>query len=589
MTLCVIIRQSISMDDPTTPADDDLTRVELALPDSLRHRLGIAAAAWDASRATGRLWGRDPGLWTGGDEGAWLDWLDVAERQRRALSALASITALAAGRDHVLLIGMGGSSLGPEVLGSIFGKRQLHVIDSTDPDQIRAVEAAIDLDRTLIIVASKSGSTLEPALLLNHFLDLVRGRLGAAAGEHFVAITDPGSKLQAIAEAQEFAAIHLGEPRIGGRFSVLSAFGMVPAAAIGIDVGAVLDRAIAMAAACRPGPFALANPGVLLGLALGQAAKAGRDKLTLITDGALAGFGAWVEQLVAESTGKEGKAIIPVDGEALGAPEIYGTDRIFVAMTVAGEAPAPGLDALQAAGHPVIRIILPDSQALGQAFYLWEFATAVAGHVLGIHPFDQPDVEASKIATRRLTEEIAETGSLPTETPFATSGPFRLFADPANRAALDGNGLSLDDILRRHFARLHAGDYAGLLAYLPRGSKTIAPLQRMRLAIRAAKRVATCVGFGPRFLHSTGQAYKGGPNSGVFLQITADPAVDLPVPGQTLTFGQVEAAQARGDLEVLAERGRRHLRIHIGGDLADGLDLLAQAVERAVAAPGVNS
>jgi transaldolase/glucose-6-phosphate isomerase len=533
---------------------------------------------WTISGKVRRLWARDASLWTGRDESQWLGWLGVTEDQLAERDRFDQIAkeVKAAGYKDALLLGMGGSSLCPEVLRLSFGKidgfPELHVLDSTDPAQIRSIESKIDPSKTLFIVSSKSGSTLEPNIFKQYFFE----RAGRD-GSRFIAITDPGSKMQKVAEQDGFHHIFFGDPKIGGRYSALSNFGMVPAAVMGIDAPRFLDQADAMALACSHCMPAEKNPGVLLGLVLGTQAKAGRDKLTIVASPGISDLGAWLEQLIAESTGKDGKGIIPVDREPLGPPEGYGKDRVFAYARLENGADAEqdrAVDALAAAGHPVIRIAVKDAYELGQEFFRWEIATAVAGSILGINAFNQPDVEASKIATRRITEEYEKTGSLPAEKPAFEQDGIKVFG--STRAA------NLTDALRAHLGTLKAGDYFALLAYVQMNQPHEDALQGMRLRVRNTKRVATCLGFGPRFLHSTGQDYKGGPNTGVFLQITADDAQDIPVPGQKYTFGVVKAAQARGDLEVLLERGRRALRIHLGPDVKAGLEKLASALERAL-------
>jgi transaldolase/glucose-6-phosphate isomerase len=568
---------------------DALNGQHIQLPDAL---VEPVAAAAERARAEGwarRLWAKDASLWTGADEAGWLGWLAAARGERVDLAALEAFAAevAEAGFIHVLLLGMGGSSLGPEVMAETFGSRPGHpkllVLDSTDPDQIGRIEAEIDPARTLFIVASKSGSTLEPDVLHKHFYE----RSGQA-GARFVAITDPGSKLEQTARAQGFRHIFLGDPQIGGRYSVLSNFGLVPAAAAGVDVRGFLASAEIMTRACAAGVPPAANPGVELGLALGVAAKAGRDKLTILASHGLADVGAWLEQLVAESTGKQGLGIIPLAGEPAGEPKAYGADRVFAHLRIDGH-DDPALDeavrALEEAGQPVVRIVLASRDSLGQEFVRWEIATAVAGAVIGINPFDQPDVEASKIKARELTDAFEATGMVPPEAARLQADGLSLFADDANAAVLAkaAGSPALGAWLGAHFARLGEGDYIGLLAYLDRNPAHTHLLDDLRQRLRDHTRKATVVGFGPRFLHSTGQAYKGGPNSGVFLQITADPKHDLPIPGRKASFGVVEAAQARGDLAVLAERGRRLLRVHLGGDIEGGLARLAEAIERALA------
>jgi transaldolase / glucose-6-phosphate isomerase len=370
---------------------------------------------------------------------------------------------------------------------------------------------------------------------------------------------------------------------------VLSDFGLVPAAIMGVDVAKLLDRTEAMVYACMPSVPVEENPGVVLGAILGVAAsRFQRDKVTIVASPGLHDLGAWLEQLLAESTGKDGRGLIPIDREALGTPDVYGDDRLFVylrLLSAPDTARDRALAELERAGHPVVRIEVDDPYDLGEEFFRWEIATAVAGSILGIHPFDQPDVEASKTVTRRLTAEYERTGALPAETPIFTGDGITLFTDEKNATALTGalNGEpTLVSYLTAHLSRLSAGDYCALLAYIEMSDAHERALQAMRSAVRDAKRVATCVAFGPRFLHSTGQAYKGGPNTGVFLQITCDDAVDVAIPGQKYTFGVVKAAQARGDFEVLMERNRRALRVHLGPDVAAGLRTLRRAITMAL-------
>jgi transaldolase/glucose-6-phosphate isomerase len=376
-------------------------------------------------------------------------------------------------------------------------------------------------------------------------------------------------------------------PSIGGRYSALSNFGIVPAALIGVDLKKFLDRVAAMVDECK-NPQPDKNPGVALGVVLGAAAKLGRDKITIVTSPGISDLGAWLEQLIAESTGKQGHGIIPVDREALGPASVYGEDRIFAYLRLE-KAPDPKQDAevaaLENAGQPVIRISVADIYDIGQEFFRWEIATAVAGSIIGINAFNQPDVEASKIVTKELTSAYEKSGSLPSEAPIFSDSTVKLFTDPKNAEALKkaGGDQSLAGYLRSHLDRIHAGDYFALLAYIQMNDEHEALLQEIRHSLRDKKRVATCLGFGPRFLHSTGQAYKGGPNSGVFLQVTCDDAADLQVPGQKYTFGVVKAAQARGDFQVLADRGRRALRVHLGSDLKAGLGTLQSAFRRALA------
>lgn len=557
------------------------------LPAALASLVEKNVEDWQAGNKLRRLWRRDASLWTGGDEASWLGWLDITDEQiahGEKLHALAR-EVKNEGFTDVLLLGMGGSSLCPEVLEKTFGRiagfPQLHVLDSTDPAQIKAIENKISLAKALFVVSSKSGSTLEPNIFKQYFFERVKQAVGAEeAGNRFIAITDPGSKMQQVAEADHFRHIFHGVPSIGGRYSALSNFGMVPAVLMGLDTAKFLDRTREMVEACASSVPVQENPGAVLGIILGTAAKNGRDKVTLITSPDISDLGAWLEQLLAESTGKQGKGIIPVDREQLGSPDVYGDDRVFVYVRLQSASDAAQdakVAALEQAGQPVVRISVGDSYDLGQEFFRWEIATAVAGSILGINAFNQPDVEASKVATRSLTEEYEKTGSLPAEKPILEDGGIKLFTDVRNADALAraaGNDKSLAGYLRAHLNRLGGGDYFALLAFLEMNADHEACLQEMRHALRDKKHVATCLGFGPRFLHSTGQAYKGGPNSGVFLQVTCDDAADLPVPGQKYTFGVVKAAQARGDFQVLAERGRRALRVHLGSDLNAGLSKL---------------
>lgn len=566
----------------------------LSLGKDLDAALAGSVGSWRADGTIRRLWKRDAAVWTGADEAKWLGWLDVLEREEDKLAEYRAFAdeVRREGFADVVLLGMGGSSLGPEVLAETFGPQpgfpRLRILDSTDPGQVAAIEAAIDPARTLFIVSSKSGSTLEPNIFRDYFLDRMRHTVGAEkAGSHFVAVTDPGSAMDKVARQDGFRRVFHGEASIGGRYSVLTAFGLAPAAAAGLDVAQLVERARTMARSCGPDVPPDANPGFQLGAALVAGAVAGRDKVTIVAPGPLKDFGAWAEQLIAESTGKEGHGLIPVDSEPLGPPESYGSDRFFVQLRLAGAADAAqdaAVKVLEAAGHPVVRIDLGALADIVQEFFRWEFATAVAGSLMGINPFDQPDVEASKIKTRELTDAAEASGGLPAETAIWSGEGVELYTDERNADVLRKAGAGdLAGWLKAHLARAGAGDYVALLAYIERNAAHLDVLTRMRVAVRDTRKVATCVGFGPRFLHSTGQAYKGGPNTGVFLQVTAEPASDLPIPGRRFTFGTAEAAQARGDLSVLAERGRRALRIHLkGGDVGAGLAALEAALKQAL-------
>ena len=572
-----------------------MSRLKSSLPESLAASVKTAISNWQSSDKMKRLWARDAALWTGSDEADWLGWLDIVEEQSAHLAELRGLAkeVWSAGFKDALLLGMGGSSLCPEVLRMTFGKisgyPDLHVLDSNDPAQVKAFENKIDIARTLFIVSSKSGSTLEPNIFKQYFFELTKKAVGAdKAGSHFMAITDPGSKMQKVAEADRFRHVFFGRPSIGGRYSALSNFGMVPAAVIGIDTKKFLDRAQEMVEACGPSATVEQNPGAVLGIILGTAATTGHDKVTIVTSPDISDLGAWLEQLLAESTGKVGKGIIPVDREALAAPEVYGNDRVFAYIHTEHATDAGSeakLAAIEKAGHPLVRISMADIYDLGAEFFRWEIATAVAGSIIGIDAFNQPDVEASKIVTKDLTSQYEKSGSLPAEKPVVEDNGIKLFTDEKNAADLAraaGGEKSLAAYLKAHLGRIGAGDYFALLGYIQMNAGHEKTLQAIRHAVRDRKHVATCLGFGPRFLHSTGQAYKGGPNSGVFLQVTCDDAVELPVPEQKYTFGVVKAAQARGDFEVLAQRGRRALRVHLGSNVDSGLRMLAAAVQKAI-------
>ena len=568
---------------------EQLSGMDATLPEPLAADVKATLEDWRKHGKLRDLWAHDAGLWTGKDEAKWLGWLRIVDDRTADLPALQAFQDAIKAEDfqHILLLGMGGSSLGPEVLAQTFGKQpgfpELLILDSTDPAQIAALHARVDLAKTLCIVSSKSGGTLEPNIFKAYFWDAMKAAVGEKAGRHFVAVTDPGSKMQQVAEADGFRQIFMGDPAIGGRYSVLSNFGMVPAAAMGLDLKAFLHAAALMERSCAAGTPPDENPGVRLGVILGTAAKAGRDKVTIVASPGVYDMGAWLEQLLAESTGKQGHGIVPVDDEPLGKPDVYGQDRIFAYLRLTGAPDAAqdaAMKALEQAGQPVVTLSLSSPVQVAQQFFLWEFATAVAGTVIGINPFDQPDVEASKIETKKLTDAYAATGKLPAEAPFLVSDGIKLFTDARDQDALRQE--TLDGVIKAHLGRAGPGDYVALLAYIDRNPAHIEALRKLRIRIRDAKHVATCVGFGPRFLHSTGQTYKGGPSSGVVLQITADDAKDLPVPGEKFTFGTVKAAQARGDFDVLAERGRRALRVHLGADVDAGLARLARAVDAAL-------
>src|SRR6266700_3847800 len=569
-----------------------IDRQKLALGASIEKAVEKGAEEWRASAKIRRLWRKDKSVWTGDDENKWLGWLDSAGSADIADYEDFAQRVKGQSFTDAVVLGMGGSSLGPEVLAETFARKsgfpKLHVLDSTDPAQVRAMEKAVDIAKTLFIVSSKSGGTTEPNAMKDYFFDRVAKALGAGkAGHRFIAITDPGSSLEKVATRQGFARIFHGEPTIGGRYSVLSPFGLVPAATAGIDVRSLIAHSLVMARSCGPDVPPHENPAVLLGLAMGLAGLEGRDKVTILCSQRIADFGAWAEQLIAESTGKHGKGLIPIDGEPLVDVALYGNDRFFIDIRTEDEAAAAHdekLAALEGAGHPVVRIVMKSIDHIGQEFFRFELATAVAGSVLGINPFDQPDVESAKIKTRELTAAFEKTGALPEEAPVMSAEGLELFTDQSNARALREMGAdgSVASWLKAHFARAASGDYLALLAYVARDEANIGTLQAMRLALRDKLHLATCAQFGPRFLHSTGQAYKGGPDSGVFLQITADDTKDLRVPGQKASFGVIKAAQARGDFDVLTERGRRALRVHLKGKLAPALASLDAAIVEAL-------
>jgi transaldolase / glucose-6-phosphate isomerase len=550
---------------------------------------------WRKDGRIRRLWAGDKSLWTGSDEDKWLGWLHLMEQELADIGRLQGFATdvRQRGFTDVVLLGMGGSSLGPEVLGETFGRQpgwpRFYMLDSTDPAQIQAIERVVNLGKTLFIVSSKSGSTLEPNIFLDYFFE----RVGAVrdkdkAGAHFIAVTDPGSPLERRANELRFTCVFHGAPSIGGRYSVLSKFGLVPAAAMGLDVRRLLETTRTMQRSCGADVPPSENPGVQLGVAMGVAATCfGRDKVTIIASPGIADFGAWLEQLLAESTGKQGGGLVPLAGEPLTVPEGYGNDRFFAYLELNGQvdpSQRQAVEALERAGHPVAKISVKDVWHIGQEFFRWEIATAVAVSIIGIDPFNQPDVEASKDKTRALTDAYEKSHPLPEDAPMFRENGLTLYADPRNAAQL-GRHNTLAGYLKSHFDRVHAGaksgDYVALLAYIERNAAHTRTLTEMRTRIRDKTRAATCLGFGPRFQHSTGQAYKGGPNSGVFLQITCDDPADISVPGRSYSFGVVKAAQASGDLAVLVERDRRALRVHLK-HVDAGLEELSHAIDAAL-------
>ncbi len=531
-----------------------------------------------------RMWAKDPTLWTDDPKAApiithALGWLDIPQRSFEGVADyLSCADDIRTAFDFAVVCGMGGSSLAPDILSETFAKidryPQLLVLDSTDPAQIAELESKIDLPHTLFFISSKSGTTTEPNAFYAYFHAKVAKAVGSAsAGRHFIAITDPGTPLFEEAKRSNFRRCFEGDPDIGGRYSALSAFGVAPAAIAGYDVKLLLDRALGAMHANDKNIDPRNVPGVCFGAAIGGLAVRGRDKLTIVTHPAVHAFGAWAEQLVAESTGKLGKGVVPIEGEALGTPQQYGDDRLFV--YVGATLPQPDrsaeerLAALESAGHPVIRLAMNDPYDLGEQFYLWEVAIATAGSVLRIDAFDQPNVQESKDNTKALLEEYAHTGRLQ-EPPVAVAG------DVFDLSFLSGSSgaKGLRDVL----AQVHPGDYVAITAYIARNERHIALLDDLRLEIRDGLRTATTVGFGPRFLHSTGQLHKGGPSSVVIVQIVADEATDPPIPSMNVGFRTLLAAQALGDWQSLDGRKRRGVRVHVKGEIPAGLQRLRGAI-----------
>ncbi len=531
--------------------------------------------AWHRAHLCRRLWEKDPTVWFAEPVSEITDrlgWLSLHETMHEQLDELQGFAGQVRreGMRHVVLLGMGGSSLAPEVFATTFGSAagypELLVLDSTHPGAVRDVEQRIDPSRTLFLVSSKSGTTLETLSLFRTFWDRAK-RNGDDPGRHFTAITDPATPLERLARERGFRSVFRAPPDVGGRYSALSVFGLVPAAVIGIDVHRLLDRAWTMAEA---GAFCVsesANPGLALGAALGELARAGRDKVTFLTSPALAAFPAWLEQLIAESTGKDGKGILPVVDETPDSSEVYGADRFFVSHSLDGDAPddlAPRLEALEAAGHPVARICLREKADLAQEMFRWEVAVAVAGAVLGIHPFNQPDVQLAKDLARQAMASQTQGSATP--------------GDSAEDTVLTTEPQTLAQGLNAWLAAAQPGDYVAVQAYLAPTVQTTAALQSIRLALRDRLKLATTLGYGPRFLHSTGQFHKGGPNTGLFLQLVDEPEEDIPVPETDYTFGALIRAQAVGDYRALMQRERRVLRVNLGRDVAGGLARLAAAL-----------
>ncbi|HEX8650985.1 MAG TPA: bifunctional transaldolase/phosoglucose isomerase [Pyrinomonadaceae bacterium] len=558
-----------------------------------KYAYAVSAAIEEADKGDvlGRIWRKDAALWKEDEKSqqiirnalGWLTIVDTMIGVEDELAAFAERLRSAGRFKHVMLCGMGGSSLCPEVLRRTFGPQEgypeLLVLDSTDPDTLKMFADQIDVTRCLFIIASKSGTTIEPLSFYKYWYDQVSQRQ-PNPGQNFIAITDPGTLMLKMATGDKFQRIFLNPPDIGGRYSALSYFGMVPAALMGLDFRKMLERAKRVVRACAIGVPAADNPGARLGAIIGECARAGRDKLTIITDPRLEALGLWIEQLVAESTGKEGKGIVPVTGEPLGTPSVYGEDRLFVSLAV-GEPTGEmerGLKALEAAGQVVVYRTLADIYDLGEEFFLWEIATAFAGYRLGINPFDQPNVQESKDATNALLAGFVKEGDLEEQTLLVTDGTLSVYADERTRAASPAS--SVPDALRAHLERAGSGDYIALLDYIEETPEHEALIQAIRTRLRDATRCATTTGYGPRFLHSTGQLHKGGPDTGVFIQVTAPDRVDLPIPGQPYTFGVLKQAQALGDFHSLSSRGRRTIRVDLGRDALAGLKRLNEMTKQ---------
>ena len=564
---------------------------------ALEAAIGSRLEAMTAEQTAERLWAKDGSLWAASGKApdevaAWLGWLDLPEAMAARVSELEHLArdVRQDGYRRAAVLGMGGSSLAPELFSRVFAWAggpagngaasadglELRILDSTHPDVVRGFRSWASEQRTLFCVSSKSGTTTEP--------NAYQAAMGETAPAlDFVAITDPGTALADLARAQEFRAIVEAPPDVGGRYSALTVFGLVPAALLGVDVAGLLDRARSMARACQEADAA-ANPGLALGAFIGEAALAGRDKLTILTSPRLAAFGDWAEQLIAESTGKAGIGVVPIVGEPVADPGAYADDRAFVFLTLADdphEELAQAAENLGARGHPVLHIGLSEALEIGAEFVRWEVATAIAGVVLGIDPFDQPNVQESKDATKELLDAFRAKGALPQPMPLVSEPGIAASGDPS---ALGDTPVTVDGAVSQLLSTIRGGiDYVAILAYVPMDPEIEEHLQRIRQQIGHATGAATTLGFGPRFLHSTGQLHKGGPDTGVFLQLTAEPSKDLPIPGWDETFATLIAAQALGDLASLQKRGRRALRLHLA-DLDAGLGRLERMIDAAVGA-----
>ncbi len=563
-------------------------RVRVALEETIR------------TEAIQRIWKKDASLWKSEESHQKiirnsLGWLTVATEMLAVADELKSFarSICASGEfQHAMVCGMGGSSLCPEVLRQTFGRQkgfpELLVLDSTDPDAIDNFRRQIEIDRCLFIIASKSGTTTEPNAFHRYWYNEV-AKKSSEPGNSFVTITDPGSQLADTAAAESFRRIFLNQADIGGRYSALSYFGMVPAALMGLDFERLLRGAETMAEACGASVPPDENPAAVLGAVMAECALAGRDKLTFVTDQTVSALGLWIEQLIAESTGKEGKGIVPVVGDPLGPISAYGSDRLFVSISVGAlsDEIESKLKALEVAGHPVVYRILTDAYDLGAEFFLWEMATAFAGWRLGINPFDQPNVQESKDATRELLERFAREGKLPEQTAVASDGQLTVYASGEVETSTGSD--SVREALRGHCAKIKTGDYVALLAYVEKTPEAETALQGIRTSVRDATGCATTTGYGPRFLHSTGQLHKGGPDSGVFIQVTAPDKVDLEVPAASYTFGILKQAQALGDFQSLLAHGRRAIQVDLGADPVAGLARLHELLKNVLGSGGAGA
>jgi transaldolase/glucose-6-phosphate isomerase len=536
-----------------------------------------------------QMWRKDPSAWKQDPQDQKvisnaLGWLHVAEKMQENLKQLEDFAdeVKQAGFHHVVHMGMGGSSLAPMVFARTFEQSEkglpLTVLDTTDPATVKSIQEEMPLADTLFIVASKSGTTAETLAYGDYFYEQLKLQKGEAlAGENFVAITDPGTPLQKLAKERGYRRTFLNFKDIGGRYSALSFFGLVPAALHGVDIAELLERALRMEHACASCVDGNRNPGLVLGAVMGEMQKQGRDKLTFLVDERIETFGMWLEQLLAESTGKEGTGILPVAGEPVGGPGDYGDDRLFVYVYIddrKNKTIADRLDALTAAGYPLVTIRLDDVLDLGQEFYRWEVATATAGAIIGINAFNQPNVQESKDNTSRLLEQVESEGRLPEKKPDLQARGLNLY-DHMQADSLEG-------AITQFFAQARDGDYFALMAYLTEQQSTTEALNQIRKRVRDTLHLATTLGYGPRFLHSTGQFHKGGPNTGLFLQLTADVEEDVPVPGEQYSFGVLKRAQAQGDLEALHKHDRRAIRVHLGENVQDGLERVLDLVESAL-------